>query len=83
MKTKITTCIVVALMLLSGVSQAQKRNRAEGMQKTMTKLTDAQKEELKATKLEFAKATIDVRNELNELKAHLHSLPDNKIEDVI
>ena len=74
MKTKITTCIVVALMLLSGVSQAQKRNRAEGMQKTTTKLTDAQKEELKAAKVEFAKATIDVKNELNELKAHQKTL---------
>ncbi|MRT92188.1 Spy/CpxP family protein refolding chaperone [Ancylomarina sp. 16SWW S1-10-2] len=74
MKTKITTCIVVALMLLSGVSQAQKRNRSDRMQKTTANLTDAQKEELKAAKLEYAKATLDVRNELNELKAHQKTL---------
>lgn len=61
-------------MLLSGISQAQKRNRAERMQKTMIKLTDTQKEELKAARVEFAKATIDVRNELNELKAHQKTL---------
>ena len=74
MKTKITLCIVIALMLLSGVSQAQKRDRAGKTQKTMLKLTDAQKEELKAARVEFAKATLDVRNELNELKAHQRSL---------
>ncbi len=65
MRTKITACIVIALMLLSGLSQAQQRDRAQRMQKTMIKLTDAQKEELKAAKVEFAKATIDVKNELN------------------
>ena len=74
MRTKITTCIVIALMLLSGISQAQQRNRAERMQKTMIQLTDAQKEELKAARIEFAKATIDVKNELNELKAHQKTL---------
>ena len=74
MKTKIATCIVIALMLLSGVSQAQQRDRAERMQKTMIKLTDAQKEDLKAAKVEFAKATIDVKNELNELKAYQRTL---------
>lgn len=74
MKTKIATCIIVALMLLSGVSQAQKRNRAERMQKTMIKLTDAQKDELKVAKVEFAKATLDVKNELNELEAYQRTL---------
>ncbi len=74
MKTKVTTCIVVALMLLSGVSQAQQRDRAQRMQKTMIQLTDAQKEELKAAKVQFAKATIDVKNELNELKTHQRTL---------
>ena len=74
MKTKVTTCIVVALMLLSGVSQAQQRNRAQRMQKTMIKLTDAQKEELKVAKVQFAKATIDVKNELNELHAFQRTL---------
>lgn len=61
-------------MFLSGISQAQQRNRAERMQKTMIKLTDTQKEELKAARLEFAKATIDVKNELNELKAYQRTL---------
>jgi len=74
MRTKITACIVVALMLLSGISQAQQRDRAKRMQKTMIQLTDAQKEELKAARIEFAKATIDVKNELNELKAHQKTL---------
>ena len=74
MRTKITTCIVVSLMLIGVTGQAQKRNRAEKKQKTMIQLTDAQKEELKAAKIEFAKATIDVRNELNELKAHQKTL---------
>ncbi len=74
MRTKITACIVVALILLSGISQAQQRERANRMQKTMIQLTDAQKEELKAARIEFAKATIDVKNELNELKAHQKTL---------
>ncbi len=74
MRTKITACIVIALMLLSGLSQAQQRDRAQRMQKTMIKLTDAQKEELKAAKIEFAKATIDVKNELNELQAFQRTL---------
>ena len=74
MKTKITACIVIALMLISGLSQAQQRNRAKRTQKTMIQLTDAQKEELKAAKIEFAKATIDVKNELNELEASQRTL---------
>ncbi len=74
MKTKITACIVVALILLSGLSQAQQRNRANRMQKANTQLTDAQKQELRAAKVEFAKATVDVRNELNELKAYQKTL---------
>ncbi|MGZ2369041.1 Spy/CpxP family protein refolding chaperone [Ancylomarina sp. YFZ004] len=74
MKTKITVCIVMALMLFSGISQAQQRKRAERMQRTMIQLTDAQKEELKAAKVEFAKATIDVKNELNELTAYQKTL---------
>jgi len=74
MKTKITACIVMALMLFSGISQAQQRKRAERKQKTMIQLTDAQKEELKASKVEFAKATLDTKNELNELKAYQRTL---------
>lgn len=74
MKTKITTCIAIVLILLSGISQAQQRDRAKRMQKTMIKLTDAQKEELKAAKVKFAKATIDEENELNELRAHQRTL---------
>jgi len=64
----------MAFMLFSGISQAQQRKRAERMQKTMIQLTDAQKEELKAAKIEFAKATLDVKNELNELKAYQKTL---------
>jgi len=64
----------MTLMFFSGISQAQQRKRAERMQKTMIQLTDAQKEELKAAKVEFAKATIDVKNELNELKAYQRTL---------
>jgi len=64
----------MALMLFSGISQAQQRKRAERMQKTMIQLTDAQKEELKAAKVEFAKATLDVKNELNELTAYQRTL---------
>ncbi|WP_372645566.1 Spy/CpxP family protein refolding chaperone, partial [Ancylomarina sp.] len=74
MKTKITVCIVMALMLFSGISQAQQRKRAERMEKTMIQLTDAQKEELRAAKVEFAKATLDVKNELNELRAYQRTL---------
>lgn len=62
------------LMLFSGISQAQQRKRAERKQETMIQLTDAQKEELKAAKVEFAKATLDVKNELNELKAYQRTL---------
>jgi len=64
----------VALILLSGISQAQQRNRAERKQKARVQLTDAQKKELRAAKVEFAKATIDVKNELNELKAYQRTL---------
>ncbi|MCZ4693509.1 Spy/CpxP family protein refolding chaperone [Ancylomarina euxinus] len=74
MKTKITVCIVMTLMFFSGIAQAQQRKRAERMQKTMIQLTDDQKEELKAAKVEFAKASLDVKNELNELKAHQRTL---------
>jgi len=74
MKTKITTCIVVALMLFSGMSQAQRRNRADRPQRACLQLTDEQKQELKAARIEFAKATIDVKNELNELKAYQRTL---------
>ncbi len=64
----------MTLMLFSGISQAQQRKRAERKQNTMIQLTDAQKEELKAAKVEFAKATLDVKNELNELKAYQRTL---------
>jgi len=64
----------VALILLSGISQAQQRNRAERKQKARVQLTDVQKKELRAAKVEFAKATIDVKNELNELKAYQRTL---------
>ena len=74
MKTKISACLVVALILLSGISQAQQRNRAERKQKARVQLTDVQKKELRAAKVEFAKATIDVKNELNELKAYQRTL---------
>ena len=74
MKTKITTCIVLALMLLSGISQAQQRDRTKRMQKTKVQLTDTQKEELKAARVQFAKATLSVKNELNELKAKQKTL---------
>jgi len=74
MKTKITTCIVVALMLFSGMSQAQKRNRADRMQKACIQLTDQQKQELRSARIEFAKATLDVKNELNELRAYQRTL---------
>jgi Spy/CpxP family protein refolding chaperone len=40
----------------------------------MIQLTDVQKEELKAAKVEFAKATLDVKNELNELRAYQRTL---------
>ena len=74
MKTKITTCIVLVLMLLSGISQAQKRDRAKNMQRATIQFTDAQQKELRAAKVQFAKATIDVKNELNELKAYQRTL---------
>lgn len=74
MKTKITTSILVALMLISGISQAQYRKKTEGTKKAMIQLTEEQKKDLRANRIEFSKATIDVKNELNELKAYQKTL---------
>ncbi len=71
MRTRITACIVIVLMFVGHVGQAQK-NKAT--QKTRVELTEAQKEELKAAKIQFAKATLNVKNELNELQANQRTL---------
>ncbi len=78
MKTKITACLILTLVLLSGMSQAQQRKRIGKKKSIKNQLTDVQKMELKAARLEFAKSTLDVRNELNELQAHQRTLMSTK-----
>jgi len=76
MKMKIAIWTSMALMLLLGLNQvqAQTGSRAEGKQKSKMQLTEVQKEQLKSAKIAFAKATLDTRNELNELRAHQRTL---------
>jgi len=76
MKMKKAIWTGMALMLVVGLNQvqAQPGNRTQGKQKAKMQLTEVQKEQLKSAKLEFAKATKDTRNELNELKAHQRTL---------
>jgi len=76
MKTKIAILASIAFMLLFGTNQvqAQSGKRAARKQECKIQLSEVEKEQLKSARLEFAKATKDSRNELNELKAHQSTL---------
>lgn len=67
---------VACLLMSMGASDvnAQGNRRAKADCPKGITLSDQQKEQVKATKIEFAKATKDLKNELNELRAHQQTL---------
>lgn len=77
---------VVSLLMCLGVANlnAQKNIHSKKDCSKGMEFSDQQKEKIKESKVEFAKATKDLKNELNELRAHQKTLmsaekPDTKV----
>lgn len=75
-KRNIAVIGVASLLMSMGASDvnAQGNRRAKADHPKGITLSDQQKEQVKATKIKFAKATKDLKNELNELRAHQQTL---------
>ncbi|BAX79949.1 periplasmic heavy metal sensor [Labilibaculum antarcticum] len=75
-KTKVAVIGVAGLMICMGAPdlQAQRNMRSKKDCPKGIEFSDQQKEQIKESKIEFAKATKDLKNELNELRAHQKTL---------
>lgn len=73
---RIATLGFASLVLFSGLTslQAQPSKRFSKDCPRAIQLSDQQKEQMKEIRLDFAKATTGVNNELNELRAHQRTL---------
>ena len=67
---------ILSMFLLAGVTgvKAQAQQKGNRAQSKGIEFTDEQKAEMKEIRLEYAKATIDLKNELNELRARKRTL---------